>query len=253
MHPSAVFAHSVVDTKVLSGALVRIAENVVATGIADGTEYRAVRELLMRRPPRLRSGSAFAAYAHETALEFAVRVAPELSDSLLAIQGPPGAGKTFTGARMICELVGRGMRVGVTAVSHKVIRKLLGDVVAAAKEAGFQIHCAQKVGAKSEEPTDIEELTDNAAALDRLRSGQVQVAGGTAWLWARPEFRGAVDVLFVDEAGQISLANVLAVSHAARSVVLLGDPQQLEQPQQGSHPEGTNVSVLEHILGEHKT
>ncbi|MGH8625756.1 MAG: TM0106 family RecB-like putative nuclease [Gammaproteobacteria bacterium] len=252
MHPSAVFAHSVVDTKVLADALVRIAENVVAKGIADGTEYRAVRELLMRRPPRLRSG-AFAAHAHETALEFAVRVAPELSDSFLAIQGPPGAGKTFTGARMICELVGRGMRVGVTAVSHKVIRKLLDDVVAAAKEAGFQIHCAQKVGAKSEEPTDIEELTDNAAVLDRLRSAQVQVAGGTAWLWARPEFRGAVDVLLVDEAGQISLANVLAVSHAARSVVLLGDPQQLEQPQQGSHPEGTNVSVLEHILGEHKT
>ena len=79
------------------------------------------------------------------------------------------------------------------------------------------------------------------------------VLGGTAWLWARPEFAGAVDVLFVDEAGQMSLANVLAVSGAAKSIVLLGDPQQLDQPQKGSHPDGVNVSALEHILGAHQT
>ena len=79
------------------------------------------------------------------------------------------------------------------------------------------------------------------------------VAGGTAWLWARPDAAGAVDVLFIDEAAQMSLANVLAVSQAARSVVLLGDPQQLEQPMQGSHPEGTDVSALHHILGGHQT
>ena len=77
--------------------------------------------------------------------------------------------------------------------------------------------------------------------------------GGTAWLWARPEAAGAVDVLFVDEAGQMSLANVLAVSQAAKSLVLLGDPQQLEQPQKGSHPDGVDVSALEHMLGGHET
>ena len=84
---------------------------------------------------------------------------------------------------------------------------------------------------------------DDCSAATRTRStpctsGDANVLGGTAWLWARPEFAKAVDVLFVDEAGQMSLANVLAVSHAAKSVVLLGDPQQLEQPQKGSHPEG---------------
>jgi superfamily I DNA and/or RNA helicase len=62
-----------------------------------------------------------------------------------------------------------------------------------------------------------------------------------------------VDVLFVDEAAQMSLANVLAVSQGAKSVVLLGDPQQLEQPMQGSHPDGTNVSALDHLLGGHAT
>jgi uncharacterized protein len=79
------------------------------------------------------------------------------------------------------------------------------------------------------------------------------VAGGTQWLWASADANDAVDVLFVDEAGQLSLANVVAVSHAAKCLVLLGDPQQLEQPQQGSHPEGTGISVLEHVLGDHQT
>jgi superfamily I DNA and/or RNA helicase len=96
-------------------------------------------------------------------------------------------------------------------------------------------------------------LGDNDEALHALQSGEANVLGGTAWLWARPEFARAVDVLFVDEAGQMSLANVLAVSHAANSIVLLGDPQQLEQPKKGSHPEGVNMSALHHILGGHQT
>lgn len=76
-----------------------------------------------------------------------------------------------------------------------------------------------------------------------------RIGGGTAWLWARPEAAGGLRVLFVDEAAQMSLANVLAISHAADVLVLLGDPQQLDQPTQGSHPEGTDVSALTHVLG----
>ena len=99
---------------------------------------------------------------------------------------------------------------------------------------------------------DLQFVTDNAAPLEAFEAG-CHVAGGTAWLWARPEFHEAVDVLFVDEAAQMCLANVLAVSQAAKNVVLLGDPRQLEQPIQGSHPEGTEVSALDHILGTHAT
>jgi len=86
-----------------------------------------------------------------------------------------------------------------------------------------------------------------------LHDGTANVLGGTVWLWARPDFAQGVDVLFVDEAGQMSLANVLAVAQAAGSIVLLGDPQQLEQPKKGSHPEGVNDSALQHILGKHQT
>jgi uncharacterized protein len=112
----------------------------------------------------------------------------------------------------------------------------------------------EKVGGESghEEPA-IQEVSQNEEVLTRLQNGDAQVAAGTAWLWARGEFFESVDVLFVDEAGQMSLANVLSVAQAARSLVLLGDPQQLEQPQKGCHPEGTGVSALEHVLAGQET
>jgi hypothetical protein len=216
------------------------------------TQYRAARELLLARPPRLRTG-AFQAIGDVEAVRFAVRIAAGLDHTVLAIQGPPGAGKTFTGAQMICELVRRGARVGVTAVSHKVICNLLNAVVKAADESQLKMNCAHKVTTKSDLPSNIDEITDNGDVITRLSDGQVHVVGGTQWLWARPDPPAIVDVLFVDEAGQMSLANVLAASQAAHSVVLLGDPQQLEQPQQGYHPIGTDVSALEHILQGHKT
>ena len=251
-HPSAVFAHSVVPSEVLAEALLRLGDDVVQHGMAGGSRYRAARELLLGRPPRLRSGS-FTPTAGESAVQFAVRVAADLDHTVLAIQGPPGAGKTFTGARMICELVRRGARIGITAVSHKVIRKLLDDVAKAARDMKVQLTCVHKVTTKSDPPSILEELTDNDEVVARLGDGRAHVAGGTPWLWARPGSHDVVDVLFVDEAGQMSLANVLAASQAAKSVVLLGDPQQLEQPQQGTHPEGADSSALEHILGQHKT
>jgi uncharacterized protein len=250
-HPTAFFAHSVVNSGVLADALLRIADDVVQRGLL-GIQFKAARELLLGRAPKLRGG-AFEGGAEETASQFAVRIAPHLDETVLAIQGPPGAGKTYTGAQMICELVRQGANVGVTAVSHKVIRNLLDAVMKAAGEVGLEITCVHKVTTKSPTQTTIAEMTDNGEVIARLRDGRAQVVGGTAWLWARTESQGAVDVLFVDEAGQMSLANVLAESLAAKSVVLLGDPQQLEQPQQGSHPDGADISAMEHVLQGHQT
>ena len=95
--------------------------------------------------------------------------------------------------------------------------------------------------------------TDNADVEAALRSGTLDVVGAVAWTWSRPEFARpgpALDVLVVDEAGQMSLANVLACAPAARSIVLLGDPQQLDQPTQGSHPPGAERSALAHLLAD---
>lgn len=256
VHPKAVFAHSVVNTKVLADALFRLGTWVAGSGVDAPGPYRAARDLLLNRPPRLAAGPAAGALqdAGEPALTAAKRLVLHMQGGVLAIQGPPGAGKTYTGARMVLALVRRGLKVGVTAVSHKVIRNLLDAVVEAAEEEGVTIDCVHKVTKeRAAEHPRIRERTGNAAILGALTKGEAQVAGGTAWLWAREEFFECVDVLFVDEAGQMALANVLAVAQAANNVVLLGDPQQLEQPQQGSHPAGTDVSALEHLLAGHKT
>jgi predicted RecB family nuclease len=248
-HPTAVFAHEVINSRVLADALLRIGEYVASTGIEGPGPFEAARDLLMQAVPRT-NGQALQ-QAGETSLQAATRLAPHLS-GFLPIQGPPGAGKTHTGARMICALAQAGKKVGITANSHKVIRNLLNEVVEAAEEVGASAQCIQKVAEKESDIPGLQFTTNNSDLLSAI-AGPCHVAAGTAWLWARPDAADAVDVLFIDEAAQMSLANVLAVSQAAKSIVLLGDPRQLEQPIQGSHPEGTDVSALDHILGEHAT
>ncbi len=247
LHPTSVFAHKVVRTDVQAQSLMRLGAWVATHGVDAPGHYRAARDLLLGRGPRLagHAGGALEAPG-EGGVRAARRLALALDRGALAIQGPPGSGKTFTGARMICDLVRGGKKVGVCAVSHKVVRNLLTSVVEAAAEQNTRVACLQK----TDDPTvpGIAVTDDNAAVLGALRRGQVRVAGGTAWLWAREEFFEVVDVLFVDEAGQMSLANVLAIAQCAKSLVLLGDPRQLEQPIQGSHPDGTAVSALEHVL-----
>ena len=238
----------------LADALFRLGAWVNGNGVDAPGPYRAARDLLLRRSPRLAGGSSVVAHPDESGFDAARRMGTLLDQSILPIQGPPGTGKTFTGARMICDLLRQGKKVGITATSHKVIRNLLDQVIAAAKESGLEgLRCIQKVKEKPDvDPPGITLTTDNAEPLTALHDG-ADIVAGTAWLWAREEYFEAVDVLFVDEAGQMSLANVLAASQAAKNLVLLGDPQQLEQPLKGSHPEGADISALEHLLAGAKT
>lgn len=245
LHPPAVFAHDLVRTDVIADALLRFGTHVANHGIEGAGAYQAARDLLLKLPPRL--GDERLQLPGESASEAAVRVATKLASGVLAIQGPPGAGKTFTAAQMICALVKAGKKVGVTANSHKVIRNLLDKVVEIADRSRLPIQCLQKLSDKAEAVHGIRFETDNEKALTAI-GASCQVVAGTAWLWSREDAFEVVDTLFVDEAAQMSLANVLAVSQACRSLVLLGDPQQLEQPIQGSHPEGTDVSALQHVL-----
>jgi len=169
--------------------------------------------------------------------------------SYLFVQGPPGSGKTWMGARLIAHLLDRGKRVGVSSTSHKAIHNLLREVEAAAP-AGFR---GLKKGTRSNPESVYEgawiETKDNADFADP----EVRLVAGTAWLFCRPELDQSLDYLFVDEAGQVSLADALALGTAARTLVLLGDPVQLAQVTQAIHPGGSGVSVLEHLLGGHAT
>jgi uncharacterized protein len=244
-HPEAVFAHDHVNTGVLSESLARVAEHVVQKGLAADGPYEPARDLLLKLSPR--TGGEPLSREGETATDAAIRLCGHLQGGILPVQGPPGAGKTYTGARMICELVRRGKSVGITANSHKVIRNLIEGVIKEADKQGMTIACAHKTDDLSPARPNLTLVKGNEEFIGAL-GGKIQVGGATAWLWSRPDAMNTIDVLFVDEAAQMSLANVLAVSQVAKTVVLLGDPQQLDQPMKGTHPDGTDVSALTHIL-----
>ena len=250
VHPQGVFAHTIVPSQPLQNSLVRIGEYVAEHGLLGDGRYQAARDLLLRERPRI--GGQPLHREQETTVEAAVGLCRHLAPGILPIQGPPGAGKTFTGAQMICELVRLGKKVGITANSHKVIRNLIDATIKAADERGVDLRCCHKVTEKEEPQHRLSFTTKNEELIAAFDQG-VSVGGGTAWFWAREDASKAIDVLFVDEAAQMSLANVLAVSQAAKTVVLIGDPQQLDQPTQGSHPDGTGVSAFDHVLAGEQT
>jgi len=254
-HPPTVYMWDApLSTDAQAGSLYRIGEWVAANGLDAEGRYRAGRDLLLRNPPRLLEGETLEPLASEMPQNTASRIVIALKDSVFAIQGPPGSGKTYTGARMICELVKRGKKVGVTALSHKVIRNLLEAVVDAAQEKSVVgVRCMHRETDGQESDGVAVAKKNNEEALEALRSGTANVVGGTSWLWSPEPAFEAVDVLFIDEAGQMSLADVLAVSQAAKKLVLLGDPQQLDRPLKGSHPDGAEKSALEHLLDGRKT
>jgi uncharacterized protein len=249
-HPTDLVALDVFSTNLQRARLFEIGEWVAAHGIDAAGPHRAARDLLLRRPPRAgQAAGAGLCGASETQLEAARRLALALDHGTLPIQGPPGSGKTYAGARMIVSLLRAGKRVGITAQSHKVIGNLIAAVLEAADEEEFEVVPLQKAEKDQKHPDDrVAVAKDAAHAASALAAGTASLVAGTVWLWASPKMADSVDVLFVDEAGQLSLANVVAASTSAASIVLLGDPQQLDQVLHGSHPPGAERSALAHLL-----
>lgn len=239
---------------VLETQILDLAKWVVKNGVdKDADEYRAVRDILLRRNPRtINEPTSTLLKETESVKDGALRIAKDLNCGILPIQGPPGTGKTYTGADMIVALVNDGKRVGVTAVGHKVINNLLNKAVDRGVELNQKICAKHYDSQERNESTELVEVTKKKKdAIYALEEGKV--VGGTAWLWVSDDAKDKLDYLFVDEAGQMSLAQVLACGACAKNIVFLGDPQQLEQPQKADHPEGVGVAALVHLLGDKKT
>lgn len=260
-HPEALIGPTPIDSRAMKSALLRVADDVIANDLGEASRYPAVAQLLLRRPPRI-AGDTGGPLAREgeDIVDAARRLGLALDRGVLPIQGPPGTGKTYTAARMITTLVAAGRRVAVTAQSHKTITNLLDEVQVAARTEAVRARILQKadeLDAHLAAGDDVVVSGDNKAVERGLREGTADVIAGTVWLLARRELDAVaeghaeplVDVLFVDEAGQFSLANVVAAATCARSIVLVGDPNQLPMVTQGVHPPGARASSLEHLVG----
>ena len=224
--------------------------------------HPAANDLLAALPPRLRGQTrGQRIQPGVVSVESVLAVVRQLDESYLFLQGPPGTGKTYTGARVITALLREGKRVGVMANSHKAMHNMLHAIEAHARELALSADDLRGVHKHSNSNDGSPYVSDLGAAAyvtseDKAfgeASSRCNLISGNAWLFAREEMTGSVDYLFVDEAGQISLADALAVAPAAQNVVLLGDPMQLAQVSQGVHLENAGRSVLEHLLGDRAT
>ena len=231
-----------VRTKAHQAALYDLGAWVADHGIQATGPDRAGRDLLFGLPPRVgqwlddelrRPG--------ESDLAAARRLALALDHTTLAIQGPPGSGKTYTGARMICSLLAAGKRVGITGTSHKVIGNLLTAVVQGRRRSRASRSCRSRRATRSRSLDD-ERVTRGKDAADvraRLDDGRANLAAGTSWLWASREDgrRRSMSCSWTRRARSRSPTSSRS-PRATDSLVLLGDPQQLDQPLKGSHPRG---------------
>jgi uncharacterized protein len=245
-HPVGLLPVGPVGAGVLEAALLRVGRWVADHGLGSAGHYQGVRDLVAGVPPRL-SPAMPLRRPDESGSDALCRVAPHLSGAL-PVQGPPGAGKTYAGSRAIIEAIRAGKTVGITALSHRVITNLLDAVLDA--DARGVVRAIQKSDPAADHASTRAQVIvtpDNVTVEAALSAGSANLVAGTAWLFARETIH--VDLLVVDEAGQLSLANTIAAGAAADAVILLGDPRQLAQPGHGLHPEGADAAALDHVLG----
>jgi len=230
-------------------AIGRLAERWSETREIPG----AFQKFLLRQSPQLRSYTEYkklsAINADAELLENCIEAVCDMEDSTLCIQGPPGAGKTYTASHIITRLLSEGKNIGITSNSHQAI---LNVMRACGKLIGEQFE-AVKVGGLEEEPLfteypGLQHLKSGTTAADNYQGGLI---GGTAWLFSRPDMEAQLDYLFIDEAGQVSIANLAGMCQSTRNLVLIGDQMQLGQPTQGVHPGESGQSLLEYLLRDH--
>jgi len=234
---------------VLKDAVFRFADSVIA---ADD-RYMAIKSLLKEDLPIISGHTPETPIIQQSndAMSKIIDAVSNLESSFILIQGPPGAGKTYTGSHIIVDLLMRKYRIGVSSNSHKAINNLLSDIERVAQEKGFSFRGVKKNTSKENAFGGklISDVTTNPDVID----GDYQLIAGTSFLFSREEFDQSLDFIFVDEAGQVALANLIALGTSARNIVLLGDQMQLGQPVQGVHPGRSGESSLDYIMREMAT
>lgn len=242
--PFALTPGAPVNTTPLRAAIETAAAEVAAT--LPQLPRAAVLDILLRHRPRTRSGDLPRNGDHIADITAALL---DLDSSYVAVHGPPGTGKTYTAAHVITRLVtGHGWRIGVVAQSHAVVENLLQDTI----KAGID---PARVAKKGDRPGVAWQQIRDSEYAGFISGTPGCVVGGTAWDFANPGRvpPGSLDLLVIDEAGQYCLANTIAVAASAANMLLVGDPQQLPQVSQGTHPEPVDGSALGWLVEDHRT
>jgi predicted RecB family nuclease len=212
----------------------------------------ALKDFVYRMPPKLKSGyEGPLIQTNETNIEGAIRLAKDMDNTCMCIQGPPGTGKTYTSAHIIVQLLSEGKNVGITSNSHKAILNLMRAVCMLIKGTATGI----KVGGEEDASIcrdfpKVKHIGNSGEAAATYKSGMI---GGSAWFFSRADMQERLDYLFIDEAGQVSVAKLIGMVRSTSNLILLGDQMQLGQPIQGAHPGESGMSVLEYYLKGHAT
>lgn len=237
-----------VPTKPLQKSIIGLAEQVV---FQQALPNNAAIEIIKRAAPRfsieLDTRTANRC-APESRIEEIAELVEHLDRSYLTLQGPPGTGKTYTAARVIGHLIRMypNVTIGVSSNSHKALNNLLKGVAEYCGDEGIECKfVTNKLDDELEALGVLSYVKNNKAAQF---VGPRVVLGGTAWVFARDDMADRFDYLFIDEAGQVALANVIAMAQSARNIVLLGDQMQLGQPTQATHPGDSGLSVLDYLM-----
>ncbi|MCS3557401.1 MULTISPECIES: TM0106 family RecB-like putative nuclease [unclassified Sphingobacterium] len=248
VHPDCIIKFEKISNAAKAENIIQFGEWIVENGFDSGSnDYRVTRDILLNRSPRLLQKLPDINDTVEKGKQWALN----LDNSILPIQGPPGAGKSYTASHIIFDLIQKGKKVGITALSHKVIMNLLEKVKEVADEHQFDLKALYKGAVEHDDDKFWNFAKDNNVIISELSN--YPLIAGTSFMWCKEELKDSLDYLFIDEAGQFALIETLVVSHAAKNIVFLGDHQQLSQPIKGVHPDGTDVSALEHLLEGEKT
>jgi predicted RecB family nuclease len=238
-----------INSDALREAVYRFATDV----LAGNNSYPAVRDILTKATPRIRGrhpGQAIV--TGDDLLAATTQAVALLDDSYIFIQGPPGAGKTHASAHLIVELIRQGKKIGVAANSHKAVHNVLDMIEKMAEQRGIAFEGTKKSSAGNPESAYEGKFIHTEDKSENI-SLEASLLAGTAWLFAHERFDRHLDFLVIDEAGQVSVANVIAMGIAARNIVLVGDQMQLGQPIQGVHPSEAGLSILDFLLGGQAT
>jgi uncharacterized protein len=252
---------TIIPTMGIENRLVEITEEYFNEGLVTNL----VKQLVLANKPSFLSDNCLPILRDEDErsdkfINDIINAVQQLDASVLSIQGPPGSGKTTTANAVISKLIRDGKRVGIMSNSHSAIFNLQKKVVkdnpncSHAKVGGLggtirEFNVSYPDLARSESFS----YRPSATFTNNQPYSSFATIGATVYAFVKDyAVEAPLDYLFVDEASQVALANLIAVTPSTKNIVLMGDQMQLEQPIQGAHPGIAKKSALEHLLQGHK-